>query len=273
MKSYVLLLLIMIPLFSCKRDEVKEAGSSELILTKSASGYTDAIAGNSSYRSDPFDLRSMTIAGNTVTITVSYPGGCMKHTFEIIWNETLTDTRPSRTDFVIIHNANGDGCEAYITDTLIFEVADLVDTLSFDTVFVNISNASDPGDSASFGGWNPADTLSNDDGRYDVVFRESDICEFNVTAARVICGAGLWDNLWLALGDSISTGIENYYFHKYLQPVAIDEKFSGFVPVQGKRYSIGARIQRAHPYLSIPVCEAWSGPSEPVRIMCIEQIP
>jgi len=46
MKSYVLLLLIMIPLFSCKRDEVKEAGPSELILTKSASGYTDAIAGN-----------------------------------------------------------------------------------------------------------------------------------------------------------------------------------------------------------------------------------
>lgn len=273
MKGYILLLLIMITLFSCKKDGVKEAGPSEIILTKSASAYSDAISGNSAYRSDPFDLHSVTITGNIVAVTVSYSGGCMKHSFEIIWNEAFTDTSPSRTDFVIIHNANGDMCEAYIADTLTFEVTDLVDTLSFDTVFVSISNAWDTDDSASYGGWDPADTLSYDDGEYDITFRESDICEVRVTALRVICGAGLWDNLWLALGDSISTGIENYYFHKYLQPVAIDDNISNFVPVQGKRYKVGARIQKAHPYLSVPVCEAYSGPSEPVRIMCIEEIP
>lgn len=272
MKKYFILLLIIAALVSCRKEETEGISSSEIILKSSSSEFQQLFSGISPVESDPFDLKSITIEGDVAKITVAYSGGCRKHTFEIIWSESLTATNPPRTDLLIIHNANGDMCEAYITDTLIFNVSDFADTLSLGDMFVNVINGSDTGEQSSSGGYNPADTLSYDDGRYDVVFTQGDICLVPVTAMKVICGTGLWNNTWFALDDSVSAGIDGYYFRKYLQPVSICSCNAAFVPVPGKRYLIGARIQREHPYLAIPVCLAYSGPSEPVRITCIKEL-
>jgi hypothetical protein len=165
-----------------------------------------------------------------------------------------------------------DMCEAYITETLAFSVNDLTTVVSLDTLCVSILNGCTPADSISSGGWDPSDSTDYDDGDIKITFPEGDVCQVSVTALNVICGTGLYNNLWFALDDSISTGFENYFFHKYLQPVAIESSISGFKPVSGKRYKIGARIQKEHDFMDIPVCLAYSGPSEPVRIMCIEEL-
>lgn len=274
MKIYIFLLAIAATLFSCKenQDDPKDSGSSELIITASSSGYSDAASNRSPEYSDPFELKDVIITGDSIKITVAYSGGCKKHTFEIIWNETLTVTTPPQTGLIILHDANGDMCEAYITETIAFCISDLSDTFSFDTLYVGILNGWSPSDSISSGGWDPADTTGYDNGSYEIDFPESDVCQVSVTALNAICGTGLYNNLWFALDDSISTGFENYYFHKYLQPVAIETSLSGFKPVSGKRYKIGARIQNEHDYMNIPVCLAYSGPSVPVRIMCIEEL-
>ncbi|MCU0474337.1 MAG: hypothetical protein MUC93_13415 [Bacteroidales bacterium] len=274
MKRYLILFLLITAVSGCRKgqESTEDEQSDKIIITRSSSEYSDASLNRSSEKSDPFDLKSIILKGDSVEITVAYPGGCRFHSFEIIWNETFSDTEPPQTGLIILHDANGDMCEAYITDTLSFCVCDLADDLSLDTVYVNVLNGWTPVDSTSSGGWYPCDTTSYDDGNYGVVFQESDSCLVKVTASQVICGTGLYNNLWFALEDSISAGIEGYYFRKYLQPIAIDESLAGFVPVQGKKYIVGARIGKDHDYLNVPVCLAYSGPSVPVKIICIKEI-
>jgi hypothetical protein len=271
MKPYLLILLLITAVFAC-RKESPDDDQSAITITKSSSDYMDASINRSSENSDPFELISIVLKGDTVIITVAYSGGCKRHTFKIIWNETLSDTEPPQTGLIILHNANGDMCEAWITEKLIFSISDLADNISLDTVYVNVLNGSNPDDSTSSGGWDPTDTTGYDGGSYKVVFKESEDCLVKVTASRVICGTGLYDNLWFALEDSISSGYKDYYFRKYLQPVAIEKSLAEFKPVQGKKYVIGARIQQVHDYLYLPVCLAYSGPSVPVRIMCIKEV-
>ena len=237
MKRFVFLFLISAAIFACKEgsDYSKDPNSSEVILKISQSEYADAVNDPSSINSDPFELKDVVITEDSVKITVAYSGGCRKHVFKIIWNGTISSTIPSRTGLIILHNGNGDMCEAYITETLAFGISDLTDKISFDTLFVGVLNGWNPADSISSGGWDPDDSTGNDDGDYKVVFIEGDVCQVRVTALKVICGTGLWENLWFALGDSISSGFGDYYFHKYLQPVAIEKSLSGFVPVQGRR--------------------------------------
>jgi hypothetical protein len=274
MKKYLLLFLLIIAGYSCnnKPAEPEDNFSSKIILTSSSAEYSSYASYRSIVNSDPFVLDSVIFDCDSISIIVSYSGGCKQHTFEIIWSETLSDTEPPQTGIIILHDANEDACEAYITETLTFSVSDLAANLCFDSLYVSVLNGYTPDDSTSSGGWDPADTIDYDDGDYKVVFTESDNCVVKVVAARVICGAGLWDNLWFALEDSLSTGVEGYYFHKYLQPVAIDQSLTGFVPVQGNKYIVGARIQQEHDYQNVPVCLAYSGPSVPVKIMCISEL-
>ena len=274
MKRFIIILLIIAAVTSCKKgpDDAKDIKSSEIILTSSFSSFSDALSNRSSVTSDPFELKDIVITGDSVKITVAYSGGCRKHSFEIIWNETISSTVPPQTGIIIIHNANQDMCEAYITETLAFSIYDLTSVVSLDTLCVSILNGWTPADSISTGGWDPSDSTDYDNGDIKITFSEGDVCQVNVTALKVICGTGLWDNLWFALDDSVSAGFGNYYFRKYLQPVAIEKSIAGFTPVQGKRYKIGARIQKEHSFMDIPVCLAYSGPSEPVRIMWIEEL-
>jgi hypothetical protein len=274
MKQFVILSLLTFLTFSCNNtpDEPEDNLSSKIILTSSSAEYSSYASYRSIVNSDPFVLDSVIFDCDSINIIVSYSGGCKQHTFEIIWSETLSDTEPPQTGLIILHDANDDACEAYITETLTFSVSDLADNLCFDSLYVSVLNGWSSTDSTSSGGWDPADTIDYDDGDYKVVFTESDNCIVKVVATRVICGAGLWDNLWFALEDSLSIGVEGYYFHKYLQPVAINQNLTGFIPVQGKKYIIGARIQQEHDYQNVPVCLAYSGPSVPVRIMCINEL-
>jgi len=270
MIRYLIFILMIAAVFACRKESSND-DKSALIVLGSLTDYNEASSNRSSENSDPFDIKSIVLKGDSVVITVGYSGGCKRHFFKIIWNETLSDTKPPETGFIILHDANGDMCEAYITETLVFSVSGLDNNLSLDTVYVNVLNGCDPDDSTSSGGWDPSDTTGYNDGRHEVVFKESDDCLVEVTVSRVICGTGLYDNLWLALEDSVSAGIEGYYFKKYLQPVSIENSLAGFKPVQGKKYIIGARIQKVHDYLNVPVCLAYSGPSVPVRIMCIRE--
>ena len=272
MKRFAILWLIIAAIFSCKeREDDPDDLSADIIVTRSSSDYLEALQNRSSDNSDPFDLISVVIKGDSVEITVAYSGGCRRHTFEVIWGGTISDTDPPATGIIILHDANGDMCEAYITETLKISMANLADDISLDTLFVNIINGGSTADSASCGGWTPPFSIPDGDDSYNVIFKESEYCVVKVTAAKVICGTGLYGNMWFALEESVSAGGEGSCFNKYLQPVAIDKSPDGFVPVQGKKYMIGARIQKTHDFMNIPVCLAYSGPSVPVRIMCIKE--
>ena len=78
----------------------------------------DAMLGN-----DDFVLNSATIAGDTLTVSVSYSGGCRAHVFTLVIAASFVDSSPVRLPAVLRHDANGDTCEAFPTESYAFDLA------------------------------------------------------------------------------------------------------------------------------------------------------
>ncbi len=255
---------ILMTMISCdkEKNQAEDKNEALLVLKSSASEYYDAISNPSAETSDPFELGEITVNGDEVNVTVSYAGGCAPHTFEIIWNEAISLSNPPHISLVIIHEANGDNCEAYITEVLSFKIDSLMGESSAGGVAIDGYNGNDISDSSVYEG-----------NKYEFSFVESDTCNITVTAKEAMCGSGLFGNTWFAMEDSISAGLPDYYFSKFLQPVSIAESLHDFVPESGKKYQIGARIDSSpHLFSDIPICLAYPGPSIPVKILCIKEV-
>lgn len=72
--------------------------------------------------SDAFNLINVEIEDLELLITVSYAGGCKQHEFEVIWPEAITLIYPPDFGVVLIHESNDDSCEAFLTETLVFDL-------------------------------------------------------------------------------------------------------------------------------------------------------
>ncbi|HLP73086.1 MAG TPA: hypothetical protein VK155_09305 [Bacteroidales bacterium] len=263
MRTFLYSLIVILISASCSshRDNV----TSRLTLTRSSTEYSKALKNGTN--GDPFTLRDFIVKDDSAYLTVSYGGGCKEHKFEVIWSEKYHKTDPPETGIIVVHDSNGDNCKSLITETFAFNIAELTGPVAYNTVLINVLNGASLSDSLTAGGWNPPDRDA-----YQVVFPQGTECQVEVTASTVVCGAGLYNNLWLALNDSVSSGVPGHYFKKYLQPVALTDATKGFVPVPGKKYLIGATIQREHPYQNVVVCLAFSGPSVPVKINCAAEL-
>lgn len=258
---YFLMMLLLLIFSACTNEAADDKASSRVIFTNDASAYAAIASDRSSISSDPFDLKSIILKGDSVEVSVAYSGGCERHSFEVIWDGAVAKTNPPQINLFIKHHANGDGCEAYISEKLTFSLTALTESIAYPEVTFNVMN-----------GGNIADSVTYKGDETEIRFIESDTCNVLVTASGIICGTGLYGNLWFALDDSIRAGSGNYYFHKYLQPVAISSNIKGFVPVAGKRYKIGGRIDRGNYFPDVVMCLAYSGPSIPVKIMCIKEV-
>ena len=78
----------------------------------------DAMLGN-----DDYVLNSATITGDTLTVSMSYSGGCRAHVFTLVIATSFVDSSPVRLPAVLRHNANGDRCEAFPTESYAFDLA------------------------------------------------------------------------------------------------------------------------------------------------------
>lgn len=266
MKILLLNMILLIALASCDDNKTMPADS-RLTLVRSVTGFNAVINENNEDRGDPVNIQAFSITGDSAYITLSYPGGCSRHTFEVIWSETYSQTYPPATDLLVIHDAHDDACEALITETISFDMGNLTGPVDYEKVTVNIFNGNMPATPASTAQWNPSDINV-----YQVGFPEGDRCQIEVTAMEAICGVGLWDDMWFALNDSVTAGVEGSYFRKWLQPVAVTDNLQGFKPVEGKKYLVGARVRKEHPYDDIVTCLAYPGPSVPVLITCISEL-
>ena len=80
------------------------------------------------YGGDIFDFNSATIEGDTLTVAVSYGGGCETHVFTLLvepdFIPDFTDDGPG-IGFSIAHNANGDACEAWLTESYHFDLTSI----------------------------------------------------------------------------------------------------------------------------------------------------
>ena len=69
-----------------------------------------------------FAVNSATITDDTLSVSVSYSGGCETHQFTLIVSETFLESFPVQLHVSLAHNANGDTCEAYPTEEYQFDL-------------------------------------------------------------------------------------------------------------------------------------------------------
>jgi len=71
---------------------------------------------------DAYTINAATLIGDTLTINVSYSGGCETHAFTLVAEQRFLESYPVQLRVSLAHNANDDTCEALITEDLHFNL-------------------------------------------------------------------------------------------------------------------------------------------------------
>ena len=74
------------------------------------------------FGTDKYTLNTASINEDTLTINVSYSGGCEKHEMTLVASDTFLESFPVQLPVSLAHNANGDACEAWLTEDLNFDL-------------------------------------------------------------------------------------------------------------------------------------------------------
>ncbi|MBD3290947.1 hypothetical protein GF337_19225 [candidate division KSB1 bacterium] len=74
---------------------------------------------------DTADISKAEVEGRYLTLTVSYSGGCKEHEFALFGWSGFAKSNPPQAEVFLSHNANGDMCEAYLTEEIKFDLLPL----------------------------------------------------------------------------------------------------------------------------------------------------
>ncbi len=81
------------------------------------------VADGRDWGNDSYVVNSAAIDVHLLTIVVSFGGGCPRHDFTLVISETFKESDPVQLSAVLAHDANGDTCEAYPTESRVFDLA------------------------------------------------------------------------------------------------------------------------------------------------------
>lgn len=84
-----------------------------------------AFLGDNSQVTTPTTINDVKLNGNTLMMSISYTGGCAKHTFNLIGSEMISKSLPPIRSINLIHNANDEACKREMFDTLYFDITNL----------------------------------------------------------------------------------------------------------------------------------------------------
>lgn len=130
MKHLLLFILIAIPLFGCDHTQEEMIPDDPVSIFRSDLNpdeifYTGTVfigdAGDK-FGTDEYALNSAAITDDTLNISVSYGGGCAEHQFTLIVSDTFLESFPVQLHASLAHTANGDPCEAYLTENYRFDL-------------------------------------------------------------------------------------------------------------------------------------------------------
>lgn len=89
-----------------------------VVITESAPDHW----GSDAYVIQTGDDAAPVIEGDTLTLTVSYSGGCKAHDVTLVTSGMFLESYPVQLAVTVAHDANGDMCEAYLTDEYEFDL-------------------------------------------------------------------------------------------------------------------------------------------------------
>lgn len=126
--KHLIILSIGLALFACKnKSEVVATATTETASAqKEKVSDVKPVIVDSEYKAretDGFSIKSSSLRGDIMTITVSYSGGCEEHVFELYSTNLYMKSLPPQLNLELEHDANGDACRAMITRELKFDIS------------------------------------------------------------------------------------------------------------------------------------------------------
>lgn len=99
------------------------SGCSETIVEPDDVPDEDVVVADSrNWAEDPFEANSAAVKGHRLTIEVSYGGGCRTHDFTLVISESFQESDPVQLSAMLAHDADGDPCQAWLTESLVFDL-------------------------------------------------------------------------------------------------------------------------------------------------------
>ena len=74
------------------------------------------------FGADRYVLNTATVTGDTLTVNVSYGGGCRIHQFTLVASESFMESFPVQLHISLAHNANNDLCRAWLAEDYHFDL-------------------------------------------------------------------------------------------------------------------------------------------------------
>ncbi len=112
-------------------DKTTSCEGTDCLLFKanllSGKAYVDLNYSNyDSLENDPVKINAVNIEGDLLVVNLSYSGGCQEHIIDLARLHPSCGTPPlPPPSLQIRHNANNDACEAWINETLQFDITRL----------------------------------------------------------------------------------------------------------------------------------------------------
>lgn len=98
-------------------DEIDEAGDAIGKIGDTVIGTSPEVLG-----ADTYIINTATVEADTLRVNVTYAGGCETHEFTLVAEPMFLESFPVQLRVSIAHNANGDPCEASITEDHQFDL-------------------------------------------------------------------------------------------------------------------------------------------------------
>ncbi|MGK9475760.1 hypothetical protein [Melioribacter sp. OK-6-Me] len=94
------------------------------------------------YKKDPYVINKMELLDDKLILQVSYSGGCRKHEFYTLWYYPPWSS-VSDVNLYLMHDNNGDMCEAYLSDTVFIDLGPIkqyFQSMNIDGVALHVHN-------------------------------------------------------------------------------------------------------------------------------------
>jgi hypothetical protein len=127
--------LVTLPPVECSYFMLGKSNQPSVIITDTPS---------ESIQLDPFGLEGIAIVEDTISLNVTYSGGCKEHCFSLYMSPaSFLESSPVQANLYLRHNSNGDACEAFINKAVSFNlrpIAELYKSLygSYDEIIINV---------------------------------------------------------------------------------------------------------------------------------------
>ena len=76
-----------------------------------------------SFGVDEYVLNTAVITGDTLSVSVSFSGGCEEHQFTLVTDGMFLESKPVQLRLSLAHDANNDPCEAFPTEEHQFDLS------------------------------------------------------------------------------------------------------------------------------------------------------